>query len=225
MKNLATPQGALSPRTHDEPARTEPRLSGATLLVAAAGRYLVATADGQLEARRAASCLVEPTTGDRVLVAEADGAVFLLAVLVRDEHVAARVELPGGLELRAPGGRLSLAGAEVELTASTSATITSPTLDISAMQGKFFVDKLAVIGARIDAEIGKVALVADTIDTVADRLRQSLKRCYRFVKGLDQLRAGTLDAKVEGYARVHAHDQVMTADKLVKIDGEQIHMG
>jgi hypothetical protein len=212
-----------APGTHSQPA--EPRLRTATVLCASAGRYLLAGNDGQIEAERAPSCLIEPTTGDRVLAAEADGAAFVLAVLRRDEAIPARIDVPGGLEVRAPRGRVLLAGEKVELAASAETTMTTPKMSVSALEGKFFVDKLSMIGARIDAEIGKLSAVADTIDTVADRVRQRCERYYRIVKGIDHTRAGTIDMKAEGHARVHAYDTVVTADKLVKIDGSQIHVG
>ncbi len=203
----------------------DPRLCAATVLCAASGRYLLSAPNGQIDAERAASCLIEPLTGDRVLVAEADGAAFVLAVLRRDETLPARVELPAGLEVRAPHGRVLLAGEQLELAASASAALTTPKIELSALEGKFFVDKLTMLGARLDAEIGKLSAMVDTVDTVADRIRQRCQRYYRFVTGLDQVRAGTIEMKAEGHARVHAYDAVVTADKLVKIDGSQIHMG
>jgi hypothetical protein len=193
--------------------------------MAMGARVLVAAAEGQLEAERAASCLVEPSTGDRVLVAEVDGGAFVLAVLRRDDESPLRLEADAGLEVRSRHGRVSIAGEKVELTASREAAMTAPRVEVSALEGKFFVEKLSMLGARVDAEIGKLSVVADTIDNLADRMRQRFQRCYRFIEGLDQLRAGTIDTKATGYARIHAHDAVVTADKLVKIDGSQIHMG
>lgn len=200
-------------------------LRGATVLLAGEGKLLLATDDGQLEAERAASCLLEPTAGDRVLVASVDGQAFVLAVLRREASAPARIDVEGGLELRARSGRVALVGREVELTASEQARVTAPRLDLSVLAATLFADALAYVGSRVEAEVGKVSLVADVVDTVAERLRQRLQRSYRFVEGLDQVRSGTLDAKATVYARIHAPDTVLTADKLVKIDGEQIHVG
>jgi hypothetical protein len=206
-------------------ASEEPRLVTATVLCVDAGAFLLATPEGQLEAARAPSCLLEPTTGDRVLAVRADGGAFVLAVLCRDATAPARIEVPGSLEVRAAKGRVLLAAEDVELASSRATTLTTPSLSVSALEGTFFVDRLAMIGSRIDAEVKKLSAVTDTIDTVADRIRQRCERYYRFVKGLDQTRAGTIDMKAETHARVHAYDTVVTADKLVKVDGTQIHMG
>lgn len=225
LQKLTDGYEALPLADGEEPAHPTQGLRGATVLMVTAGRLQLSTTAGHLEAERAASCLLEPVPGDRVLVAEVDGTAFVLAVLRRDEGKPARIDLPAGLEIRASQGRVSMAAETIELTASVASVVTAPHLELSAIEGKFFVDKLSMLGARVDAEIGKLSLVADTIDTLAGRLRQRLQRCYRFVEGLDQLRAGTIDNKAEGYARIHAHDTVVTADKLVKVDGTQIHMG
>lgn len=186
---------------------------------------MVTTEAGPVEAEVAASCLLEPEPGDHVLLVQGGGGAFVLAVLRREGTGPAMVDVPEGLTIRSREGNVTLAGHAVELTASDKTTLTSPNLEVSSLRGTFFVDKLEALGSRIDADVGKLSIVAETIDTVADRLRQKLERSYRFVKGLDQKRAGTIDAKAETYARVHASNTVITSDNLVKIDGEQIHIG
>lgn len=186
---------------------------------------LVTTDEGPVEAAVAASCLLEPEPGDYVLLVQGDGGAFVLAVLRREGTGPAQVDVPEGLTIRSRKGKVSLAGHEVELTAAERTTVTSPNVEVSSMRGTFFVDKLQALSSKVEADVGRLSVVAETIDTVADRLRQKLERSYRFVRGLDQKRAGTIDAKAETYARLHANDTVITSDQLVKVDGEQIHIG
>lgn len=186
---------------------------------------LITTDDGPVEADVAASCLIEPEPGDHVLLVQGGGGAFVLSVLRRAGSGAAQMDVPEGITIRSRQGNVVLAGQSVELTAQQRTTVTSPDLEISSLRGSFFIDKLKALGSRVDADLGNLSLVAETIDTVADRLRQRLERSYRFVRGLDQKRAGTIDAKAATYARLHANNTVITSDKLVKIDGEQIHVG
>lgn len=215
---------------HDLYIPADARLVGATVRVvateSATGRCVLATDDGRVEARRAPSCLVEPAAGDRVLCALVDGRAYVLAVLERDEEQPAELVFAAGARVRGGKGRLSLSAEEgVDLASSGEATVTAPRLSLSTSEGKLFANRFGVIAGRVDAELGRLGVVAESIDTVAKRMRHHLERCYRLVEGIDQLRAGTIDMKADRFARLHAEDTVVTAEALVKVDGAQIHLG
>lgn len=163
-------------------------------------------------ARRAPACLIEPQPNDRVLIALCSDESFVISVLERDELKPAEIELPYGLDLRVASGRFRVAAQDgVDITTVGNTKIVSGKLEVTAVEGGLFVQRLR--------------LLAGTVDTVAERISQKVQRAYRFVAGLDQLRAGIIDAKAKSFARLHAKDNIVTADKLVKVDGEQIHVG
>jgi hypothetical protein len=195
----------------------------------ASSTLVVRVGDRLLTTRRAVSCLVEPAVGDRVLVAWSDES-FVLAVLARrvDAHARATITLSaeGDVTLRARGGALGLASNEaVTVTSSDRVEINTPELAVRAMKTSFFSSSLAYVGKVLDGEIDRVTLVARTVDRTIERVTERLKRSFRTIEEIERVKAQELDVDVEGGVSVHADSAVVSAEKLVKIDGEQIHLG
>jgi DNA anti-recombination protein RmuC len=96
---------------------------------------------------------------------------------------------------------------------------------VVAQRGAAVLDELTLIADKVDAEVSRMRATFATVDTVMERLSQRAKRVYRFVEELDQLRARRADYAAKETFQVHAHDTLLTSDQLVKIDGDQIHVG
>jgi hypothetical protein len=189
---------------------------------------LLVTADGaQPAARRALSCLVAPQPGDRVLVATLPGEEhWVLAVLERRDPQPTRIEVDGDLELRAPHGSITAAAAKgVTVSTGAEAAVLAGSVRVVAQRGLAAFDELTVLAERVDAEVTRLRATFTTVDTVMERLSQRAKRVYRFVGELDQLRARRADYAAQETFQVHAHDTLLTSEQLVKIDGDQIHVG
>ena len=75
------------------------------------------------------------------------------------------------------------------------------------------------------AHLDEGGIVARTIDTVAERVSQKAARVYRMVSEFDQLRAKHFDYRASDSARVSGENTVVTAHQVVKVDGEQVHIG
>jgi hypothetical protein len=181
---------------------------------------------GLVEARRAKSCLVAPEIGDRVLCAiEADGA-YVLAVLAGAEGAKTVVAADGDLELRARGGSVAVVGTEgVDLISGGDLGVTARGLNVTAKQGSVAIDELGFFGRLLQAEVTKVALVAQEMDSVFTRLSQRAKRVFRFVEEIDQTRAGTIDLRAQNLVAIRGENTIVSARVLAKVDGEQIHLG
>ncbi len=181
---------------------------------------------GLLEARRAKSCLVAPEIGDKVLCAiEADEA-YVLAVLAGAEGAKTAITVDGDLELRARGGSVAVAGTEgVGIVSGGDLALTSRALNITAKQGSVAIDELGFFGRLLQAEVTKVVLVAQEMDSVFTRLSQRAKRVFRFVEEIDQTRAGSIDMRAQNLVAVRGENTIVSARVLAKIDGEQIHLG
>jgi hypothetical protein len=233
----ATALGSAAPEVSAQQAsaaragetKGEVRQHYATVVGEAAGTLTVRVEDRVVSARRAASCLLEPRPGDQVLVAVGGGlSSFVLAVLVRGEVSArgAQLSVDGDLTLKTTSGKLSLTGAEgVSIASAKEVAVSAPEVAVRALSTTFFSESLSYIGRRVEAEIDKLKVAAHALDSAIDRVSERVKRSHRTVEEVEHVKAKELDVVVEGNASVHAENTLLSADKLVKLDGEQVHIG
>lgn len=186
----------------------------------------VRVGDRSVTAARAASCLVAPREGDRVLLAESTDGAWVLAVLSRAGDGATRLEAEGDLELAAPRGRVTVAARDgLEAVTSATARVTARELAVQATVASAVVDAAEIVGGAVSAAVDRWTLRAGTATTVAERLVQRARLAQRVVEELDQVRAGVL--RLVGRESVQAHGKLvaLTADELAKIDAAQVHVG
>jgi len=186
-------------------------------------------ADGAVhEAKRAASCLLEPAPGDRVLLAViGDGSSYVLAVLERKAtEEPATISVEGDCALRLATGKLKVTTAGgVGFVSAGEISMTAPSVAMKAAEGTFGLSRATFVGDELLAEIKAAKTAFGVLDVVADRVKQKAARVYRFVSELDQLRAKRVDYTAEKSMHLHGENSLVTADVLVKVDGEHIHMG
>jgi hypothetical protein len=205
---------------------SEAFLEDATVVGREGGAFVVRAGNRRLEARRATGCLVEPEEGDRVLLAWIGDERFVLSVLVREAASPTRLSVEGDMELRVPGGRFIVASQEgIDLTTPGETNVTAGKLNVNAVEGKLVVQTLEALGERLEASFSHARILAERVDSIFERLHQRVARSYRFVREMDQLRAGHIDYRADHVARVHAENAVITADDVVKVDGAQVHIG
>lgn len=178
------------------------------------------------EATRAVSCLEAPREGDLVLaVALPDGGCFVLAVLAR-EAPGHRLALDGDLEIALADGALRVFAKEgVELLTAGRLGATAAEVDVNARRAGLAVQAVTLVGDSLETEVTRARHVAERVDRVAERVVERAGQVFRYVRGLDHLRADAADWVVTKLLNVHAKTATVTADELVKVDGEQIHMG
>lgn len=180
----------------------------------------------ELVARRATSCLVEPEPGDLVLVASSAHASYVLAVLEREEGKKATLAADGDLDLRVANGKLSIAAQDgIDLATGADASIVAARVNVSAVDGNVVVSRLTMLSSFVRAELDKVKLVATTFDSIVERVSAKLKRSYRKVEEIDHVEAEQIDYSAEKLMALRSQNAVVTAEELVKIDGDQVHMG
>jgi hypothetical protein len=218
MKSFAR---KIEPRVAVQEVCTVVGVSGAVIEVASGG--------GVYEARRAAGCLLVPQIGDEVLVAIAAAgpgpSCWVISVLERDGSTQAVLELDGDVGLRVPRGRLSITAEGLDLVSGTETNLVSAELNVRASQSSVVLEKLAFLGSSLLAEVKAVRVVADALDTAAERLVQRVKRAYRFVAEVDHVRAERIDVAATKELSLRAENAVIMAEELVKVDGAQIHVG
>lgn len=163
----------------------------------AAMQCTVQTAQGAVPARQAASCLMSPQVGDRVwLVGDLAHGLYVTAILERAQTGACELRLPPDSVLSVPAGAL---------------TVRAPSL--------------RVVAGEAGASFGRVKLVADLLESFADKVSQFARWSQKVVEGPDQVRSRHIDYRADQTLQLQAEHLIANGSKLVKADGEQIHLG
>ena len=214
MTNLAT---ELDATTAVEEVGTVQRIGEAIVVLTGSGRYA---------AKRAISCLVEPVLDDTVLLATAaDGRSWVLAVLER-EATGVVLSVDGDLELRPRAGRVAIKSTEgVSIASGGDVSVAAKSVDVNALDGRVVFQRLSYLGRLVRSEVEKVKVFAGTFDAVMDRFSQQVKRSYRRVEELYQLRAESIDHTADKTMNLQAKNTLVSAEQLVKVNGDQIHLG
>jgi hypothetical protein len=207
-------------------ANTDTHLETGTVERALSGTIEVRLASGACQATRAKSCLVAPEIGDTVLCAFGPERTFVLAVLDGREGSPTRLAADGDLHIQSRDGRVAVSSPEsVDLVSGGAVAMTSVELNVRAAKASMAVDDVGFFGRLVRAQVTKVALAAEDVDTMLTRLTQRAKRVFRFVEEIDQTRAGTVDLRAQNLVGIRGENAVISARVLAKLDGEQIHLG
>jgi hypothetical protein len=217
-------KGNLARKIEDED--TPVHQTTGVVVHADAAEIVVRTGAGRVPARRARSCLVVPRAGDEVLLCLVGDAAYVLAVLDGDPEAATTLGVEGDLTIKLGSGRLSIAAQEgVSVVSGSFVADASPEVSVHAVAADVVLERLSWLAGAVDAEVQRVRLVAGTIERVADRIMERVKRSYRKVLEVDHLDAEQLDWEARKNLSLHCDNALVTANKLVKIDGDQIHLG
>ncbi|HRI66407.1 MAG TPA: DUF3540 domain-containing protein, partial [Polyangium sp.] len=156
---------------------------------------VVRGAVADVRTKRAASCLLAPGIGDRVLVVvEENGDAFVLAVLERKSTEAATLDTDGDLAIRAHSGKVTIAAQEgIDVVSPSPVRIVAGEMSVTAALGQVRVEVLEVLGRAVKAELGRVKVLATSIDSVLERFTQRARLSKRTIEELDQVHAGHID--------------------------------
>lgn len=188
------------------------------------GRLLIDVgALGLAVGKRAKSCLTAVDVGDRVLCARMGGELFVLSVLEGAE-VSTRVEALGDLSVAAEGS-LSLAGRTVEARSAEDLVLEGAAIRGRARSVLLAADELGLVGQAFSASLKTASVVAEYVESKAERVVSRAKRVFRFVEELEQVRAGVIDQRAQGLAALRGENTIVAARVLTKIDGEQVKIG
>ena len=180
----------------------------------------------EFKAERAASCLLKPKVGDEVLAAHLpDRRVYVLAVLTR-EGKSTELEADGDLRIRAASGRVDLQASQgIGIGTPEDVSIASARVNIKTVAGAWLSDTLTVVVKSLASELEKAHVKSGVLDSVVGRFTQKAKRVVRMVEETDILRAERLDYAAQKSVVIQGENAVVTAKQLIKVDGDQIHLG
>jgi hypothetical protein len=189
--------------------------------------FAVRMETGEIEAKRATSCLLEPAAGDLLLIAVTpSGHSYVLAVLDREEGAPGSIVADGDLDIKLRHGRLGVAAQEgVSVVSGKDVSVVSGAVQVRAVEGNVAFQSFTFLSTLVRAELEKAKVLAGSLDTILDRFSQRVKRSYRVVEESDHLRAERIDYVAKGTMSLHGANALITAEELVKVDGDQIHLG
>jgi hypothetical protein len=201
--------------------------AGVAVVLACDGCTATAERDGAVTAARVAfSCLVRPEPGDRVMVSGDGETVWIVAVLERVTDAPVRLFAEGNIAITSVTGSISLLAAnDVNVDAGARVSVAASEIDMHAGIARFVLDELLQIGRRANLYVAKIRSVGEMVETFAEHVLTRAKRGTRFIEESDQLRAGDVDHRAEGTLQLSAKTAFVTADTVVRVDAEQIHMG
>ena len=182
--------------------------------------YIVEGEWGRLGARRAASCQLLPEPGDMVLISGSlPDQVFVIAVLERRGPAPLRTRLGEDVTLSVEtAGRLTV-------SAERSLTLKADDVGVIGRSAHLIVSQLKASARAAVFSLQSSRLIGDLVETSLGRLSQLLGSSQRTVEGLDQTRSGDIDYRAAQTVSLHGQHLFADADKLVRIDGDQVHIG
>jgi hypothetical protein len=232
---------AVHPAHADAQAGATPTTPGTSLHAATvtgrAGKWLFLDSPAE-RALRAESCLLEPETGDLVLVcaglpalpaaagvAAAVAVPYVLAVLTRPQTTSARLTLPGGASFETTDGELRLSARHIAFDAHEKLSADTRDLEFNSVTTKLVSQHAQTRIGVVDAGIGRLTLVAQSFMSTVGRLVQRAKESSRWVESTDELRAGSTRWRVTGHAHMHTRHTTLQSDEMTRIDGSKIELG
>jgi hypothetical protein len=201
--------------------------AGATIVLTRNDRDARIERDGAIIAATVAfGCLVQPEPGDRVLTGTDGDTTWIVSVLERPSGAPVRLFAEGDIAITSARGTIALLAAkEVTVDAGARARVSAPEIDLHAGVARFVLDELLQIGRRANLYVAKIRSVGEMVETFAEHVLTRAKRGTRFIEESDQLRAGDIDHRAEATLQLRAESAFITADTVVRMDADQIHMG
>src|SRR5262249_51855943 len=160
-----------------------------------------------------------------LIAAGEDGRCHVLAVLEREVGAPAQLALDGDVTLKVRAGRFTVAApAGITLATGKEVAIASGSVSVTAAEGSVVLSRLAYVGRVVHAEVERVKHAGAVLDSVLDRISRRVKRSFRVVEEIDSVKAEQIDYTAKQNVHVHGKNTLVTADELVKLDGDQIHL-
>ncbi len=187
------------------------------------GAWMVDAGDGVFSARRAASCLLAPAPGDRVLISRHRQGSYIIAVL---ESAAESSELTFDrpLAVTAPEVRVN-ARDDLRLSGGRTVSLTGAECEVLAARARVHAGRLNLRGEEAHADVSRLRVVAQSLDTAVDRVTHRAKQVVRWVEDVELLNIGSIVQTVRKTFTSTSTHTVLTAKKDMRVDADRIHMG
>lgn len=197
-----------------EHARVQAVTTGG-LVVQAAGCIRTATT--------AAGCLLQPASGDLVLLSRQGHNCFVVTVL-EQASAQGRIRYPGTLTIDA--NDLELHGHErVRIVSDDQMHTTAAAMDFTSNATTLRSRHLSLTADEGTARIDKARFIAGLTEVFSKRIFQCARQVVRRVEDVETLHVGQLVQHVRKGLTTRAHRISLTSRKDMQVKGERIHMG
>lgn len=88
-----------------------------------------------------------------------------------------------------------------------------------------FVRRLEAVGDTLFGDVRSVKTIVGKLERVAEHAIERITRSYRFIEEAEHVRAGSFEVVASEAMRLKGENSFVQAENLVKIDGDQIHLG
>ena len=176
------------------------------------------------QVKRAASCLLMPQAGDKVLVSgDAAGGLYIIAVLEQS--------LPGTTTLHVDG-ELAVSADVLALTATSRVSLETDAFALHAQSGAvntadWTLKSHSYTLASVDLNVGSITAkyTGDHRESYYQSVRETAGQSTRYVTGTDTVKAVNLDYAADFITRLSGNTTFINGETLVKADGKQILVG
>lgn len=165
----------------------------------------------RVDAAQAASCLLAPVIGDRVLLYTAGDEAFVLAVLERHTDHAAQLAVPGA------GRTVLRSGEGIEIAA--------PKVSVAAREMNVFARAVSHTGEMLSQNFRRI--VENTVDKMigARSITTRAEMRTAVVREVDMVNAGTLVQNIDSVATQNSEISMVTATQDVRLDAKRVSVG
>jgi hypothetical protein len=176
--------------------------------------------------QQALSCLIEPQVGDQVIISGPDhDRVYLIAVVSRSSDAPVSLKIQGDLAISSTTGSVSLHSATgTRIASDTTLALSSAHYEQTNDTAKLTIGQMSYASETLEATVGTTTFFSSIVSLMADRINSVARLCFRHIKEVDHVRAQTIDYEAEKLTRVHGGYTTLTAQDVMKINGDQIHM-
>lgn len=178
----------------------------------------------QYRVKRAASCLLQPAPGDKVLVSgDATGGLYIIAVLEQGVSGCARLQVDGALEISAQAIRLHgrdrvAIGTEAFGLKASSGTVEAASWALTS-------HRYTLTSAQLNVATGTATYTGEQRESFYRSVSETTASSTRYVTGTDTVKAINLDYAADFIARLSGHTTLINGEAVVKADGKQILVG
>jgi hypothetical protein len=180
--------------------------------------FKVGSGDRVVDARRAASCLLEPVVGDVVACLQiAPDEIWIIAVLERQEGVEHTLRFDGTTRIATGHGVLTIESRTMQLD--------SEDFVLNATRAEIAADTAQVVGGELRVIGATMKLIGSLLSTVFERATHFSKHHLRTTEGVDRVQATHIEQDAGQLLRLSGEHALINGEKLVKTRGGQIHFG
>lgn len=210
-----------TPKSHNEGWQMR---SGVVLAELEMG-FQVKDDSGLIGAQVAASCLLKPNVGDRVLWSGSDSEAFILSVLERPEEAAFKLDIPGDLDIQSGGEIAFKASTNLTLSSTEQTNLTSDKINVDVREANLNVQQSYFTGLKSFFHVEKLSWVGKQIEQVADRVFQRFNMQSKKITGHEEKQTKSSRHLIEKDYVVQSQNTLHHAEKNLHLDGDKIHLG